>query len=178
MEHRDSKRSKQSILIVILLVVAICAVSVAVWALFFKNSSPKLSPDYIPQKEEQNAESIPDDTEEKMENPEGGGSVSLTYAKEVTINLSEKKVDLLFINPGKSNQNLALQIIIQDEVVAQSGILMPGNQVTELDLLEGMEQKLSVGMYEGSFLVSYYHPETGERAIVNTEIPISIAVEE
>ncbi len=93
-------------------------------------------PDYAPQDEEVNAEEIPDDNGEKMELPEGGGSVSLTYAREVNIDLSEKSVSLLFANPGKSNQDIVLQLEIQDNVVVQSGTLSPGKQVTRLDLSE------------------------------------------
>jgi hypothetical protein len=108
----------------------------------------------------------------------GGGSVSLTYMREVTVDLSEKQAKLLFANPGKSNQDMVIQIIIQDVVICQSGTLTPGHQVKMLDLLKGTEKLLSAGVYEGKFNILYYHPESGEKAIVNTEIPVTITVQD
>lgn len=176
MGRYENKKSKPNLLIPILLIITVIAICVTVWALFFRDSGPALAPDYAPQEEEQNAETIPDDTGEKMENLEGGGSVSLTYSREVTIDLSDERAVLLFANPGKSNQDMVLQIVIQDTVIVQSGTLKPGKQVTTLSLLEGAAKKLSAGTYEGNFNVLYYNPDTGEKAIVNTEIPITITV--
>lgn len=84
----------------------------------------------------------------------------------------------MFVNPGKSNQDMVIQIVIQDTVVVQSGTLEAGNQVKTLDLLEGMEKKLAPGGYEGKFVVFYYSQENGEKAIVNTDIPVEITVQE
>ena len=176
MGRYENKKSKSNLLILILLLITVIAICVTVWALFFRDTGPVLAPDYAPQEEEQNAETIPGDTGEKLDNPEGGGSVSLTYSREVSIDLSDEIATLLFANPGKSNQDMVLQIVIQDTVIVQSGTLKPGNQVTTLDLLDGAAKKLSAGTYEGNFNVLYYNPETGEKAIVNTEIPITITV--
>ena len=176
MGRYENKKSKLNLLIPVLLTITAVAISITVWALFFRDDGTILAPDYAPLQEEQNAETIPNDTGEKMENPEGGGSVSLTYSREASIDLSDKTATLLFANPGKSNQDMVLQIVIQDTVIVQSGTLKPGNQVTTLDLLNGTEKKLSSGTYEGNFNVLYYNPETGEKAIVNTEIPITITV--
>lgn len=176
MGQDSSGKSGSNRLIPVLLVITAAAVCITVWALFFRDTGPTLTPDYAPQEEEQNAEPIPDDSGEKLEDPEDGSSVSLTYSREVTISLSEKEASLLFANPGKSNQDMVLQIVVQGEVIVQSGTLKPGNQVTALALMDGMDEKLSAGTYEGNFVVLYYDPETGEKAIVNTEIPITITV--
>ena len=176
MVSSENKNAKPNLLIPLLLVITAIAICVTVWALFFRDSNPVLTPDYAPQQEEQNAEAIPNDTGSKMENPEGGGSVSLTYSREVSIDLSSEKATLLFANPGKSNQDMVIQIVIQDTVIVQSGTLKPGNQVTALNLLNGAAKKLSAGTYEGNFNVLYYNSETGEKAIVNTQIPITITV--
>lgn len=173
-----TKKSKNNPLIIILFVITVIAVGVSVWALFFRDTRPALAPDYAPQEEEQYAETIPNDHGEKMDQPEGGGSVSLVYSKEVTIDLSDESVALYFANPGKSNQDIVLQIVIQGEVVVQSGTLKPGNQVSTLNLLDGAARKLAAGGYDGTFMVLYYNPDTGEKAVVNTEIPIAITVNE
>ena len=102
--------------------------------------------------------------------------MSLTYSNEVTIDLSDKAAGLYFANPGKSNQDMVLQVVIQDTVILQSGTLKPGHQVKLLNLLEGAEKMLQPGGYEGKFVVLYYDPISGEKSMVNTEIPITINV--
>ena len=174
---RRRRRNRMNPLIPILLCITFVAVGITVWALFFRDSSsPTLTPDYAPQEMEHNAETIPDDTGDKMENPEGGGAVSLTYSNEVTIDLSDKAAAIYFANPGKSNQDMVIQIAIQDTIILQSGTLSPGNQVKLLNLLEGAEDMLQPGGYEGKFIVLYYDQTSGEKSMVNTEIPITINV--
>lgn len=172
------KTSRLNPLLPILMVITVIAIGVTVWALFFRDSGPTLAPDYAPKEEEQNAEAIPNDDGEKMEKPDGGGSVSLSYSREVTIDLSDETVRLYFANPGKSNQDIVLQIVVQDEVIVQSGTLKPGNQVMSLELLDKAAKMLTVGGYDGKFVVSYYDPVSAEKAVVNTEIPVSITVKE
>ena len=180
--NQNQKANKSTIIIAILAVITVAALCVTMWALFLREPSAGdddkviLNPDYAPQKQEQNAETIPDDTGEKMENPEGGGAVSLTYSNEVTIDISDKAAALYFANPGKSNQDMVIQIAIQDTIILQSGTLSPGNQVKILNLLEGAEDMLQPGGYEGKFVVLYYDPISGEKSMVNTEIPVTINV--
>ena len=84
----------------------------------------------------------------------------------------------MFANPGKSLQDMVVQIVIDETVIVQSGTLKPGNQVTTLNLLDGAEKQLQPGGYDGKFVVFYYDPDSGEKAVVNTEIPITITVQE
>jgi hypothetical protein len=173
----DKEKQKISPITWVLLLITVAALCVTVWAVFFRDGGDTvLTPDYAPKQEEQNAKPIEGDSGEKLEKPEGGGSVSLTYAREVEIDLASKTASLIFANPGKSNQSLVVQIVIQDTVIVQSGTLKPGNQVETLDLIAGMEKKLAAGTYEGSFRVLYYDLETGEKAIVDTQIPITVTV--
>ena len=178
--NQNKKLNKTTIIIAILAVITVAALCVTMWALFLRepddNNKVILNPDYAPQNNEENAETIPDDTGDKMENPEGGGAVSLTYSNEVTIDISDKAAALYFANPGKSNQDMVIQIAIQDTIILQSGTLSPGNQVKLLNLLEGAEDMLQPGGYEGKFIVLYYDQTSGEKSMVNTEIPITINV--
>ena len=180
--NQNKKLNKTTIIIAVLALITVAALSVTMWALFFREPSAGddnkviLNPDYAPQKQEQNAETIPNDTGDKMAPPEGGGAVSLTYSNEVKIDISDKAAGLYFANPGKSNQDMVLQVVIQDTVILQSGTLKPGHQVKLLNLLEGAEKMLQPGGYEGKFVVLYYDPISGEKSMVNTEIPITINV--
>jgi hypothetical protein len=174
---RFEQKKKSSPWILILVAAGVIAAAVAVWAVFFRTQEapPVLAPEMAPQ-EEQQAETIPEDTGEKLESPQGGGSVSISYAREVDVDLNTGKVTLQFANPGKSNQDMVLQILVQDAVIVQTGNLRPGTQVTELELLAGTGKNLSPGSYEGLFKILFYHPETGEMAPVNAEIPVEIRV--
>lgn len=179
MDQNEKKHQNHGrILIVLLLLVTAAAVCVTVWALFFRSEEKVLAPDYAPIEKEEHAETIENDTEEKLDKPEGGGSVSLTYSDEISIDLSEKCANLYFANPGKSNQDMVVQLMIQDTVIVQSGTLAPGNQVSKLDLLDGAEKQLSAGGYEGKFVILFYDQDSREKAMVNTEIPVSITVSE
>ncbi len=175
---KNENKKKTTVLIAILAVITVIAVIVTVWALFFRGPGVTLTPDYAPRNEEKHAVEIPDDDDGKMQADEGGGAVSLSYGSNVSIILSNKTAALMFANPGKSTQDIVLQVVIQDNILVQSGRITPGYQVTTLDLLRGAADKLSVGEYDGKLVVLYYDRETREKAMVNTEIPVKISVVE
>lgn len=176
MDGNKKENKKKYLLILLLLLITVTAVAVSVWAIWFRDSAPVLAPDYAPRQIEENAEPIGDDGDEKLSQPEGGGAVGLTYAKEVTISLSDKNAALMFANPTKSNQDMVLQLAIDDVVVLQSGRLEPGNRVSSLGLLDGAEKRITAGGYNGKFVVLYYDRTSGEKAMLNTEIPVTVTV--
>ena len=71
---------------------------------------------------------------------------------------------------------MVLQLVIDDVVVLQSGRLEPGNKVSTLNLLDGAEKRLTAGGYDGKFVVLYYDRTSREKAMINTEIPITVTV--
>ena len=176
--NSETKKSNRNLFIILFLSTLLTiSVAITIWAFSQKNTSPTLAPDYAPQKSESNAEKIEnEDNDEKLPQQNGGGAVSLTYSKDVGIDLSNKKARLLFANPSKSNQDMLLKIAIQDEVILQSGIISPGFQVKSLDLFENV--KLSAGKYQGELTVYYYQQDSKEKAMLNTKIPLTITVEE
>ncbi|MBR2490460.1 MAG: hypothetical protein IKB65_03145 [Ruminiclostridium sp.] len=161
-------------IIPLLLAITAISVCVAVWALFFREPAAPDFPDYPPQQLEDNAVPIPDDGQDELEAPEGGGAVGLVYSNQVSVDLQGEQASLLFANPGKSTQDMMLQILVQDTVIASSGRLVPGKQIQRLPLLSGVSSQLSPGSYEGTFVVSYLNQDTGEKAILTTEIPVTI----
>jgi hypothetical protein len=175
-EKEGKRRPLFILLLAILAVITVVCIGVTVWAVWFRDATPALAPDYAPVQTEEHAEPMGDEEDEKLEQQEGGGAVSLTYSRTVDIDLSEKKATLLFGNPTRSNQDMVLQLVIRNTVIAQSGRLLPGNQVKTLELLDSA--RLAEGTYEGKFVVLYYQQDTGEKAIVNTEIPLEIHVSE
>ena len=179
-ENREKNRKKKRwmlALLILLLLLLITSCSVTIWSIFFRDTPTSLAPDYAPQEIDPNAQPTPDAGEdtEKLEQEQGGGSVSLQYTKEVTVDLSDGMVYLSFTNPSESNQDMVLQVIVQEKLIAQSKLLPPGNTLTQLPLKEGVN--LSPGGYNGKYTAAYYY-ENGEKAIVQTEIPLVILVEE
>lgn len=166
----------RKIVIPLLLTVTILSSCVTIWALFFRQTDPVLAPDYAPVSEEKHAQAIPDDSADADAAQPGSGSVRLTYSDQVSVDLSNRSAELLFANPGKSNQDMVLQVVIQGTVILQSGRIEPGKQVTELDLSDSAAALLQAGGYEGSFMIYYYHPDSGEKAMVSTEVPITVMV--
>lgn len=173
---------KKKLLILLLLLITCTSLGVTYWAVFVRNNNPEqdgpkiLEPDVAPGEKEKNAESMGDEGDKKLDQPKGGGAVSITYSKDVTIDLSDKTVSLLFGNPTRSNQSMVLQIVIQDNVIVQSDTLSPGYQVKKLDLKTDIG--LKPGTYKGKFNVLYFDSDTGKKAVVNTEIPIDIDVQQ
>ncbi len=167
------KKYKFKIIVVLTIIVTVVAISVTIITLM-TNQKTVISPDFAPIEKETYAETLDGENTEKLQQQEGGGAVSLTYSKDVTIDLANDTAEFLFQNPAKSNQNMVLQIVIHDTVVAQSGLIETGYGVKKLDLFKSVD--LQVGEYEGKYNVLYYDAESGEKAILNTEIPISIVV--
>ena len=175
-KEQKGKEKRLLLLLLLLLLITIIAVVISIWAIWFREKAPVLVPDYAPRETEINAEPIGDENDDKLEQPEGGGAVSLTYAKQINISISKKSASLLFANPTKSNQDMVLCLMIDDIVVLQSGRLTPGNKVSKLDLIDGIEKRLAEGGYNGRFIVFYYDRTSGEKAMVNTEIPVEVTV--
>lgn len=172
MSEPIKKSAQRNTIIILLLMITLGAMGVSVWAIYFRKTTSTLAPDYAPHKLEESAKPIENDDKTKLNKPQGGGAVSLTYSKNVTITLSDKRIALLFANPSKSNEDMILQIVTKDTVIAQSGRIEPGNKVDTLKLVKGVS--LSAGTYEGKFVVSYYQRENGEKAMLTTDIPLQI----
>lgn len=174
----DSKnRRKNKIIIVILLLIAIIALCFGIWALWFR-APLVLDPDYAAKKPDQNVEQMEESESEKLDAPEGGGAMSLVYSKDVNISLSDGKATFLVGNPSESTVYLVAEIVIQDQVIAQSGAIKPGYRLTELELVPGATDILQVGGYDGKIVLYMYNSENDERTILNSEISVTATVNE
>lgn len=172
-EGTQPKKKKRKWIIILLILIA---VDLVLWA-FLSRDNSTLAPDYAPVDEEQYAQDLGDGSDEKMQQEKGGGAVSLTYTTAVQIDAEKKQTSLYFANPSKSNQDIVLQVVVHDVVIAQSGKISPGKKVEKLDLISSGAKQLQSGGYDGEFVVLYYQPDTHEKTIVNTKIPVNITVE-
>ena len=143
--------------------------------------STGLEPDYNIVDPDQNASAIPGDTgaPETPEVPQGGGSMSLIYSDQVSVDLATGKVGLFYQNPSESTHSIVVQIIIQrgedQYLVAESGAIDPGFMLTDLTLSDDLQ--LAPGVYEGLLKLLFFDRATGERAVVDTNIPADITVQ-
>ena len=170
--------NKNKWLVPVLCIGIVLCMAVTIWALFFREGSKPITPDYPPQGTEQNQKPLEGDEGEKIESPSGGGAINVTYGTSVTVDLSDNKVTLLYANPQASNQNVAILIMIDDLVVAKSEQITPGYGVDTLTLEEYAKERLTVGGYDGELVIRAYDPETGEKAMVDTKGEITITVVE
>ena len=175
-KYENQEKNKTRLILMLITGIVIC-LGVTIWALFFRQSGEVLIPDYAPRETEQNARPIEGDDGGKLDAPQGGGAISIEYENRVTIDLSDGKAYLSYSNPGKSTQNIVLRIEIQDTAVVQSGTIRPGNQVSELELLDGVAKKLQEGVYDAVFRILSYDPVTGEKAMVDTLAEITVTVQ-
>lgn len=166
----------RNIIIISLIVLIVLCVGTTIWAVFFRDTAePPITPDYPPQGTEENQRPIEGDTGGKIDSPEGGGAINVTYGTNATVSLSEKKVTLYYANPGASNQNVAILIMIDDMVVAKSDLINPGHEITELPLESYAASKLQAGGYNAELLVRAYNDD-GEKAMVDTKGEITLTV--
>ncbi|MDD4414369.1 MAG: hypothetical protein PHR14_07475 [Oscillospiraceae bacterium] len=124
MENRNTTEKKnKKILILIILLILIFFTSITVTVvLLVNNSKPVVNTDlYPPVSEDPDAVPVEegDTTRPALENPKGGGAVSLTYSKQASASKGDGIADILFQNPAKSNQSIVIQLQITDMVLIE-----------------------------------------------------------
>ena len=177
MINTNGKEKNLKWLIIILSVGIVICTGVTIWAVFFRGGDD-ISPDYPPQGIESNQTPIDGDDSGKLDTPEGGGAINVTYGTASTVDLSEKTVTIYYANPNASNQNVSILIMVNDLVVAKSDLITPGNQVSKLELQKEAASRLQVGGYNAELVVRAYDPESGEKAMVDTKGELTLTVTE
>ncbi len=178
-ETKESNQKKNYLLIILILfLITIIALGVTIVMLLLGGKKQSLlPPDYAPVETEENMDSV-DGDETKLPQSEGGGAVGLTFSYEVNIDLSNGQATFYVKNPMKSNQDMVVQLVIKDVLVFQTGRLTPGHELSKMDLSDDVLNRLAAGGYEGALRFYYYDPDTGEKAMVNTNIPVNVTVVE
>lgn len=177
MINTNGKEKNLKWLIITLAIGIVICLGVTIWALFFRGGDD-ISPDYSPQGIESNQTPIDGDDSGKLDTPEGGGAINVTYGTAATVDLSEKTVTIYYANPNASNQNVSILIMVNDLVVAKSDLITPGNQVSKLELQKDAASRLQVGGYNAELVVRAYDPESGEKAMVDTKGELTLTVTE
>ena len=143
------------------------------WSGLTKDPEPVIiDPDHPLPTEDSYAETLPNEGDAVV-SEEGGGSVSMIYTLSVNASLSSGTAQIDFRNPSVSNHDVAIILYVvsngQEYPIAQSGLLKAGNSLNTLELFDDAAI-LQTGTYSGKYLVLYYDPITGEKALVEPEI--------
>lgn len=129
-----------------------------------ENPLPVVDPNVVPDES---------DTSDKVSSDGGGGSVSLIYTKKAELSLTTQTATIYYKNPNASNHDVVIELYIvsdgQEYFVGKSGLIPAGSALYQLSVAQ-MEVILRAGKYEGLYRMSFYNPQTGERAIVDSII--------
>lgn len=167
-------------LLAILLVLIVIIILLLLRSCGAEKQPTVLPPDYAPVDTDPGAEPIEGDTQDpKPQVTSGGGSVTISFRDDVAYQISTGTVSLFYQNPSASTHDVVVQVVLvrdgAEYLLAQSGRLEPGYQVTGLRQVEDAPQ-LAPGGYNGKLKLLFFDPETGERAMVDTDIPCTITV--
>ncbi len=152
------------------LLTGIAALVATIAILWFTSVSKKL--DFILPPEDDYATRIENDNSKKNKS-NGGGAVSLGYSLEAQADLVSKQVSILLQNPNASNKDMAATLYIQsgetNVPIAKSGLVKAGKELKSMTLnLDGIA--LQSGTYKGYFILDFYDPDSGEKALMNSKI--------
>ena len=107
---------------------------------------------------------------EKLDEPKGGGAVSLTYSTVVTVSTEDRTVRILFENPSKSTKDTSLQLTVNGQnegeelLIAESELIPAGYKLAQMNLKDKVD--LDPGKYEGNLkAVSYTHLDVYKRQV-------------
>jgi len=106
------------------------------------------------------------------------GSDTVTYKDKATINLKTKKIDMLYKHDKDSTNDAKIELYLVGEnsnlLVAESGIIPIGYQLSEMELKSGITNMPSVGTYNGLMKIIYLG--TDGSIATNVDIPLSVAI--
>lgn len=112
----------------------------------------------------------------KVESEADGGFVRMYYTTKAHVDLSDASIDIFFANPYKSNRSAVLEIYVtymnKDYLVAKSGRVDAGYGLRTATFNEkiSLVPTTDKRVYKGKYVVRFYDPDSGERAVVTSVI--------
>ncbi|MBP1575571.1 MAG: hypothetical protein J6C34_08170 [Oscillospiraceae bacterium] len=159
----------------ILMLVTMISLCVAAYFAFFYEVKEVVAPDFMPVEQDKNVDKIVMESDtSKMEKEEGGGAVTVICKDEAVLSLGSGKINMFYQNPSRSNSAVVVQLLIGETVIAQSGSIKPGYELSEMEFLNNIE--LSVGGYNGLLKIFYYDEVTNEKSIIESVVGAEIFV--
>ena len=166
MARKRKKSQKGSLIFIGLLIVLLSIVLVA----YITNKDVYLKIDNNAIKEEENID--------KMEVSPGGGAVSLEYSNQVAINTEKKEISMYLKNPGKSRENISIEIYLKENneevLVGKSEMIPTGYSIKKLTL---ENEEITKGEYKGYIKVYFYNEKTSKKEIIDSKINVEIKID-
>lgn len=120
--------------------------------------------------------------EEKNVEKNGSNSVSFTFNKNVVISKSNGACILDFVNPSSDSNKIVIELQIVNRAgervtIATSKAILPGYKLEALQLSDSAYDVLTGTETKGYVVLVPYDSKTEAKALVQTELPVSIAFE-
>ena len=155
--------------------ITLISVSLCAFVLISNRRVKPIMPDYMPVEQDEFVFTIPNEPQEvPIDVPENGGGAIIICDTEITAHLQTGEIDMFYQNPANSPSAVVLQLVVADEIVAQSGSIYPGYQLQDMHLLD--TARLQEGGYYGVVRIAYYDPISSEKALIDTDIEVSVTV--
>lgn len=103
-----------------------------------------------------------------------GEEVMIVAGQSATIYVNSGTADIYYVNPVSNQSNTQVALQVGDKIVAESGLLEPGYGLTELTDVH--TDGLEYGQTDGCLIIYTYDRETGQRSIIDNEIPLTVTV--
>ena len=129
-DSRQKKRDPRNTLMIILIVVAVAAIALAVWALTTRNASPVETPRITP---------VPTPTETPLTD-----TIALPQFAWLNLKADQKEQTLTFDNPQRNFAYFRVSLVMDDETLWESELLAPGETSKPVVL----SRPLPAGEYE------------------------------
>lgn len=102
------------------------------------------------------------------------GEVMIVAGQSATVYVNSGTADIYYVNPVSNQSNTQVALQVGDKIVAESGLLEPGYGLTELTDVH--TDGLEYGQTDGCLIIYTYDRETGQRNIIDNEIPLTVTV--
>ncbi len=157
--------------ILLFLLLFLLGTTVSVLGYKLLSKTPTVAPEYPLPPEDNKSEDIQDDN---SVNPEVGEKnyASIKVAREVSVNLKNRQVTLLYQNFNASNKDAVVSLCVlkdnNEYIIARSGLIKVGKEIKTMKL-DDNAIKLVQGVYKGRIKVDFYNETTGEKAATTTD---------
>lgn len=111
-----------------------------------------------------------------------GGTMDIGYSPDVNVNLASGDITFKYLSGYTATHDVVAQIILKkngnEYLLAETGRVSPGNEITHANLKEGMNSRITEGQYSGVIRLNFYtEKEESDGFILNTDIEVTIIVQ-
>ena len=135
---------------------------------------------YAPIPSDENQIRIPEEKEpENPKNSGRGNSISFKLDETLHIDPETGNVYINFENPSYAKNKIVVTLLAEDDrsEMAKTGAITPGHGIKTLRLNDNGYEKINSGVRSGIITLTAYDTENNDKAMVDTELPVHIAIE-